>query len=237
MLVSMLNGHRQIRCFRELMRATPRWMKKQGYRGALKVLDQVDEKYKKDRYRFAHPEEFVESVFATIKNRPAVCGFKLHINQHPAFLERLLKDARWKIILLRRENVLAQYSSHKISKITGQGNASERTRIIQAKAKFVDREFRKFLKKEEIGWAKVQRTLNACGKPYMAIEYTDLVNTEVADGLLDFLSIGENENLLPTTKKRNSSNILSRFSNEKTVKRSLENINKKRWMNEALNYN
>ena len=59
LLVSMLNSHPQIKCFRELMRATPRGMKKQGYRGVFRILDKVDDVYKNDRYRFGHPFEFL----------------------------------------------------------------------------------------------------------------------------------------------------------------------------------
>ena len=93
LLVSMLNSHPEIKCFGELMRATPRWMKKKGYRGVLTVLEKVDEAYRSDAHRFAQPGEFIEAVFDTVTNHFKLLGFKIHLKQHPSFLLDLIQNS------------------------------------------------------------------------------------------------------------------------------------------------
>ena len=69
MLVSMIDSHPQIRCFGELMRVTPDWMKRDGYRGVLRMLEKVDPVYRDDTFRFAHSHDFVNAVFSLAPNR------------------------------------------------------------------------------------------------------------------------------------------------------------------------
>ncbi|MEL6311170.1 MAG: sulfotransferase, partial [Pseudomonadota bacterium] len=62
MLVHILREHPRVRCFGELMRKTPAWMKLKGYKGQLRILEKLDRKWRKDRYRMAHAEAFRDTV-------------------------------------------------------------------------------------------------------------------------------------------------------------------------------
>ncbi len=233
MLVSMLDSHPQIRCFGELMRVTPDWMKRDGYRGVLRVLDQVDQIYKEDQYRFQHPYEFVRAAFATAPKRDCY-GFKIHLAQHPEFLSELIQDREWQLVVLQRENKLAQFSSSKIAEVTGQGNAPKGTRIVRARVEFKNKEFGRFLSQERKQWERVWSDIQTSGKDYFYLRYVDLVSKSAIQKLFKFLGVDPGFDVEPGTEKRNPSDILDRFTNREDVARTLEQMEKTEWSREDL---
>ena len=70
MLVGMLNRHPHIKCLGELMRPTPEYMLRTGYRDVLTVLEKVDPKFKDDDYRLSNAESFVREVFSLFPGNP-----------------------------------------------------------------------------------------------------------------------------------------------------------------------
>jgi Sulfotransferase family len=233
MLVSMLNNHPEIRCFNELMRPTARWMKRDGYRGALRILEKVDAAFQKDRYRFGHPYEFVHAAFKTVPKKK-LCGFKFHIVQHPKFLSRLIKDPDCKIIVLQRDNRLAQFSSKKIARITGQGSIRKGTKVIHAVVKFRAWEFKRYVKRMEKEWKRVKLELSASGKQYLNLQYTDLFSRQVVHNMFEFLEVDPSVHVEPRTVKRNSSEILSRFSNPDKAAETIVRMGFEQWSHEAF---
>ena len=228
MLVSMLNGHPDIKCFGELMRVTPDWMRRDGYRGALTVLNKVDPKFKDDRYRFSQPEEFVAAAFRSASKK-SFYGFKLLLNQHKQFMKELIKHPDWKIIILRRENILAQYSSLKIAKITGQGNVPKGTKVKKATAIYDSKDFKKFLNREQTRWAEVMSVIEQAWKKPFIIEYTQLLHKSTHIQMLKHIGVEDRIVLEPKTEKRNSSNILSRFANTDKVAKDLRLLSLTHW--------
>jgi hypothetical protein len=233
MLVSMIDSHPQIRCFGELMRVTPDWMKRDGYRGVLRMLEKVDPVYREDTFRFAHPHDFVNAVFSLVPNRQSY-GFKQHLNQNPDFLYSLIKDPDWNILLLDRENKLAQYSSQKVSQATGQGNAPKGTKIIRVQVEFKENEFKKFVKQKEKEWDVIKQKLKSNGKNYFTIRYTDLISRSAKESMLQFLGVDSLFQMDPGTEKRNSSDILSRFSNPEKIISVLEQMGHSEWIKEIF---
>jgi hypothetical protein len=229
----MLDSHPEIKCLGELMRPTPGWMKQDGYRGALRVLEKVDPVYKDDNYRFDHPYEFVQAVLETAPNRK-VYGFKIHVDQHPIFLDQLIADPEWKIVVLERENMLAQYSSWKIAERTGQGNAPKGTKVVRAKVEFSAREFNKFINRKNKEWERFWSGLRTKGKEYFYIRYTDLLSKPVVQNMLGFLDVSPSVDLQPGTEKRNPWDILSRFSNPQEVATELEKMGHLHWTYENV---
>lgn len=232
MLVTMLDSHPEIKCFGELMRKTPGWMRKQGYRGALRILDKVDPVYRKDAYRFAHPYDFVEAAYAT-KPRASRHGFKIHIDQHREFLDALIQDPEYRIIVLRRENVLAQYSSWKISEVTGQGNAPKGTKVKTAQVDFSPRNFKSYLKRVDKDYELVWQRIRESGKSFFEIKYTELTDKERMRELAGFLEVDTSFPLEPGTEKRNPSDIVARFTNPEKVRETLSEIGHEEWGSEG----
>lgn len=232
MLGTMLDSHPQIVCFGELMRKTPKWMLKQGYKGALKILEVLDE-FKDDKVRFARPYDFVNAVFATEPRKP-IRGFKLHIDQHPAFLEQLARDPEYAAVILQRENVLAQFSSGKIAEVTGQGTARKGDTIKKAKVKFSQREFGSFLKSVEKNYQWTRSLLAASAIPLFEIKYAQLKNQEKLRELVAFLGGDPEVSIEAATEKRNPSDILSRFVNPEEARQALVRMGHPEWADEQI---
>ena len=233
MLVSLLDSHPDLACFGELMRPTPEWMLRKGYRGALTTLERVDPKWRRDSVRFADPEGFVEEVFADLTDQPVV-GFKLMLEQHRRYLLRVLEDPRYKKIVLYRENALAAFSSQKIAKATGQGNARIGMQVKRAKVDFRADEFKRFLKRRQKAYDEIDSALQANGHSYLAAEYLDLVAGRVTDRIMDFLGVDPGLAGGAETIKRNPSNLLDRFNNPRDVRAALDQIGRPEWSAEAL---
>jgi len=233
MLVSMLDGHPEVKCLGELMRVTPEWMKHDGYRGVLTILEKVDPKFKDDNYRFSNPDEFVHEAFKIFPNKSHY-GFKLHLNQHKNYLYRLISDPEWKVILLKRENILAQYSSLKIAKVTGQGNAPKGTKIKKATIIFDLNDFKRFLISEKIRWEEVHNRLYETGKTFFTVNYTQLLSKKHKTEMLNYLGADPIMDLEPGTEKRNPSDILSRFVNRKDAERGLAKLSLSHWTQETF---
>jgi LPS sulfotransferase NodH len=232
MLRSLLNEHPEVTCFGELMRRTPRRMRSQGYRGALRTLERVDEKYRTDSVRFGHPREFVDDVMAKLATTPIV-GFKLMLNQHPGFMSELISDPTYAKILLYRANHLASFSSEKIARATGQGAARTGMDIKRAKVRFRKGEFRRFLKTREEKFEDVRKQLAGAGGGHFEIEYLELVEEE--DGIarvLKFLGAESACEIKPRTVRRNPTNLLERFNNPEDVLKELASMGAERWATE-----
>jgi len=234
MLVSMLDNHPEIKCFGELMRRTPRWMKRKGYRGALRVLEKVDAIYKSDRYRFDHPYEFVQAAFETAPRRKTLSGFKLHLGQNQSFLFRLIQNPDWKLVVLERENKLAQYSSSKIARVTGQGSLRKGAKVVRVTVPFSVLKLKWFLRRERKEWERVYSKLGTSGKDYFYIRYTDLLSKPVIQNMLEYLGADPSIEIEPMTEKRNPSDILSRFLNPEKSKAVLLKMGCEGWCKEVF---
>lgn len=234
MLTSLLDDHPQIACWGELMRPTPRWMRKQGYRGALKVLDRLDARYRDDSVRFAYPYDFVESVYGLPPASGAeAVGFKLHIDQHREFLERLIDDPAYKLVILQRENVLAQYSSWLIAEETGQGNARKGDAIKRARVHFGRRQFRGYVNRMQRHFEWTRSAIEKTGKSPFELRYTQLNDPARLAELIAFLGGDSSIVPEPSTAKRNPSDILDRFDNPGEVERELKRMGCPHWVTET----
>lgn len=231
MLGSILDSHPQIACFGELMRRTPDWMLEKGYRGALKILEVTDPEFRDDNVRFARPYDFVNCAFST-QTKKNIKGFKLHVEQHPEFLEKLFGDPEYSFIHLQRENVLAQYSSWKIAQVTGQGNARKGTEIRRAKVLFKPTDFQKYLNRIEKDLSRITSMLSARDDSVFHIKYTQLMNDAKIREVIAFLGADDKAAVEVGTEKRNPSNILSRFENPEIVTSFLESIGRSDWSRE-----
>jgi LPS sulfotransferase NodH len=232
MLVSMLESHPEIKCYGELMRITPNWMRERGYRGALEVLDMVSNRYRDDKYRFNHAKQFIEEVYSLMPGYKKY-GFKMHIGQNHRLLEELIMNASYQILILRRNNILAQYSSEKIAAITGQGNAEKGSEIIRAKIDFNAIDFKKYKNRMEQEYKWLYEIVNNFERSFFEIDYTELNNSKKITSMLEWMDVDDTVKLEPATEKRNSSNILKRFKNPNSVIEVLNEMGCPDWERES----
>ncbi len=232
LLVSLLDGHPQIACFGELLRRTPDWMRREGYRGALRILERTAPVFRDDRHRFAHPAAFVRAAFATRSQEARARGFKLQLGQHPDFLVRLVKDPEWKLLVLERANKLAVFSSGQIARQTGQGNARVGQAVERARVRFCADAFERFLRNDAAKWKRARTLVRKSGKEVLSLGYTALAREDTQERLFSFLGVDPTVRVRPRTQKRNPSAILERFSNPGEVRAFVEARGQTAWLEE-----
>ncbi|MEM6334422.1 MAG: sulfotransferase [Planctomycetota bacterium] len=233
MLVHMLREHPRVRCFGELMRRTPKWMRERGYKGQLRVLDDLDPKWRDDRYRFANGETFRDLVYATEPGYDWY-GFKLHLGQGDGYVERAIGRPEEKLILLRRENLLAQFSSELIAQATGQGNANASTgEVKKARVDFVARDFDKHIKQSDARWSRLTEGIRSAGRDSVYLSYLDAVSGDGVGRALAYLGLEAASGLESNTVKRNTSRIVERFTNVDDVVSHLYRIGRPEWAEEG----
>ncbi|MEM0914774.1 MAG: sulfotransferase [Planctomycetota bacterium] len=234
MLVRMLRDHPAVCCFGELLRKTPRWMLRNGYKGQLGILNHLDPKWRKDRYRFANAEAFRDAAYATKLGYPWH-GFKLHLDQHDGYLARAIARPVERLILLRRENLLAQFSSELIAQVTGQGNANTSTAggLKKARVPFRAKDFDRHVRKSDQRWDAVQRAIRAAGRDCVYLTYLDATAGDGISRVLDHLGLDPVGPLTSNTVKRNTGRIVDRFTDPDAVLAHLDEIGRPEWAEEG----
>ncbi|MEM1209968.1 MAG: sulfotransferase [Planctomycetota bacterium] len=234
MLVHILREHPAVRCFGELLRKTPKWMLLKGYKGQLRILEELDPKWRKDRHRLAHPEAFRDVAYATDPGYDWY-GFKLHLDQHDGYLARAVARPEERLILLRRENLLAQFSSELIAKATGQGsaNTSNADGVKKARVPFRPGDFDKHVRQSNKRWDGLQRAIRDAGRDSVYLTYLDATAGDGVSRTLDYLGLDPVAGLSSNTVKRNPSRIVDRFTNADAVLAHLDKIGRPEWAEEG----
>ena len=225
MLVSTLRSHADIECHGELFRK-----KKKHFKGGVRVFSQLDERFQQEEYLMEHWREFLELVIQHGKESGAsAVGFKIMMNQSELVRGSLIEDESWTKILLKRENVLAVYSSNKIAKATGQGSAGKFAEVEKSQVAFEAGEFKRFCAKYEEGFDKVKRQLADCGQDYLDTQYSEICKPEGMKALIGYLGLDPEAGWEVSTQKRNPSQLLERFTNPTEVSRYLDKIGRPGW--------
>lgn len=123
-MVTVLEAHPHVACLGEIYNTQGGTMRRLGIRSPRMVQLCTEEplKYLAEVTRMWTEREDAKPVF----------GFKMMLHHAPSVLEHIVSDPDWKIILLRRHDVLAQWSSLQIAKRTGEwGN---KKKLARAKA-------------------------------------------------------------------------------------------------------
>lgn len=158
-------------------------------------------------YRIEHRAELMSQYF----NADGVdcVGFKHHLSGDHDVIRDVLNDSSIRKIILTRTNLLACYSSHKIAVLhrsLGLGAKKPAT------TKFDAKEFNAFMfrrRKAYLRWNMlIERQKDTC----FTITYNEARQDGGIAKVMDFLDLPY-QSLPQPTKKRNSDDVLSRFSN------------------------
>lgn len=122
-----------------------------------------------------------------IRDAPGLNGFRLFHNHDPRVLARVLQDRRCAKIVLNR-NPLESYLSRKIALETGQWLLRDDARHRRvARIVFSGSEFEAYLSDLQDFQLVIQRELQISGQTAFWINYDDLQDLEIFNGLLRFL--------------------------------------------------
>jgi len=226
MLTSTLQSHPDIECHGELFRR-----KKERLGRGVRIFAEIDPRFRQEAYLTEHWRELLDLVLQQARESGVqAVGFKLMTQQSEVVRNVLIEDDSWAKILLKRDNVLAVYSSDKIAKSRAKGSFLKFAGAKKPRIKFVADEFDRFHLNYEKRFEDVRRHLDECGQDYLDIRYSDICKPEGIKSVIRFLGLDPEANWEVISQKRNSSQLLERFSNPTEVARSMEQAGLQDWL-------
>jgi predicted O-linked N-acetylglucosamine transferase (SPINDLY family)/LPS sulfotransferase NodH len=156
-------------------------------------------------------------------------GFKLFLFHDARVLDHVLSEPRYRLILLTRENRLAQYSSHVIAHQTGQwelrdGEAPTRRGVV-----FDPQHFEAFEDWLNRVHQRMLEGLYRHGRDILLVEYASLSSPATLQRLSDCLGRAVTIARRPNLARQNPTGIVDRFTNRAETLAYLERRNLRRW--------
>jgi hypothetical protein len=183
--------------------------------------------------RDADPVAFLDRLMAF--HTTGFAGFKLLLAHSPPVL-REIASRGYRLIVLRRENALAKYSSIQIL-IAMQGfgerfdrPANEGPEAI--KATFDAKAFERYVESDSDRWTAFDKIVERFSPPCFELEYGELAWGDGRERVLDFLG-ARRRPLEAGIEKLNSTDVVSRFANPDEVRRYLVTHGLTRWEHEG----
>jgi LPS sulfotransferase NodH len=203
-LVSLLDSHPQIRCLGEIFNLKGGAMRALG----LKPKEAVQQA---GRDPLGYLNGLIGRSRAEIPAKPAL-GFKLMLHHDPRVIDHVLETPSWAVILLERRDRLAQWSSMKMAKTTGQWGARKGEAPKEApKVTFSASQFDEYCFRMEARYASIAHRLG--DRPVLRL-YSEDIDDRHAE-LLGFLGVdASTANVLNSRQARqNTTELQDRIAN------------------------
>jgi LPS sulfotransferase NodH len=167
--------------------------------------------------READPSALISAIVAG----DGMNGFRFFHDHDPRALALCLNNPRCAKIILTR-NPVDSYVSWKTAQATGQWKMTNATNAKSLQIVFDHEEFETQLKSQQEHQLNIQKTLQTSGQTAFAINYDDLRDIDVLNGLAAFLGIEARlENLNKKLKKQNPEPLEERVKNFDQMRVSL----------------
>lgn len=171
--------------------------------------------------RAADPGRLVQEI---VRQTKGLGGFRFFHDHDPRVLEFCLKDPRCAKIILTR-NPVDSYVSWKIAQTTGQWKLTDVRRRKEGRARFDAEEFSAHLGKTHEFQIGLQHALQASGQTAFYINYDDLHDVGVMNGLARYL--GETQELEEVDnrlKRQNPSSLSDKVVNFEEMQQALAGL-------------
>ncbi len=171
--------------------------------------------------RERHPEALLQAM---ISQTEGLAGFRFFHNHDPRMLDRFMDDPKCAKIILTR-NPLESYVSKKIADQTGQWRLGDLKDAKTAKISFEKSEFETMLDAIKAFQIELQRRLQTTGQTAFYINYEDIKDIEVVNGLARFLGVDvERHATSQKTKVQNPSQLKDKVHNYDQMVAALSGI-------------
>lgn len=171
--------------------------------------------------RERNPARLLERM---IEETKGLAGFRFFHDHDPRILERILNDRKCAKIVLTR-NPLESYVSRKIAGETGQWRLGDLKDARSAKITFDLVEFEEMLADVKGFQFLLMRHLQVSGQTAFYINYEDIQDIEVLNGLARYLGVNEEREKTNTkTKVQNPSSLRDKVVNYDEMVRELSSI-------------
>jgi len=228
MLATALDALPGVTCHGELFRKNDK-----GVAADSAIIEKLDPAFADIGYRHRHHAEFLDAV---VRHTPAeLVGFKLMLRQAPEAQKAIVGSDDYRVILLDRGNVLALYSSHLIARATGVGFMRKGEQAASPRVEFDAGDFSGFWRRYRNKYEELRDQVRDFGRCRMlSVDYLDLLHGGAFGEVVDFLGLRCERDISKYigTQKRNSSEILQRFSNPDAVVDYLREAGRLDWCRE-----
>lgn len=162
------------------------------------------------------------SLLAAIRQATqGLAGFRFFHDHDPRVLAHVLPDPGWAKVVLTR-NPLESYVSRRIAAATGQWKLTDARHRKAAKVRFDAAEFERHLDRLEGFQSRLRHALQVSGQTAFFLDYADLGDVEVINGLATFLGSAHRVKALATTlKKQNPAPLRDLVSNPREMERAV----------------
>ena len=179
--------------------------------------------------RDADPIRFAERLYAAV-GAERIAGFKILDYQAREVHDYLLRRRDVRKVILRRENLLASYSSNLIANKVKQWRVGAGDQARTATLEFDRRRFGKYVRQAARYDRHVDELIEASGSPVMALEYQDLLRHEAQKRLLTFLGADPTHKMKANIIRQNPGSLQARFSNWDQVVADLSGTSMEGWL-------
>jgi LPS sulfotransferase NodH len=183
--------------------------------------------------RDADPVTFLRTVHAAAP-RGVPVGFKIFPTHSPTILEHVRASPELRRITLRRDNLLAQFSSGLIADATGR-YSSDRPRA-SVRVKFDEQQFLRFVRRisAELELLADTARSRAAQPDLLDLEYSDLFAPGIGDRLTSFLGVARRALRARRLVRQNPGRIVDRFHNRDEVHAFLDRFGRPDWADEQI---
>lgn len=154
-----------------------------------------------------------------------LAGFRFFHDHDPRILDTALADPRCAKIVLTR-NPLESYVSLQIARATGQWKLGDARRRREARARFDGSEFEDHVSRLQAFQLQIQRALQTSGQTAFWIDYEDIGELSVIQGLATFLGVPAPEALDDSVKKQNPESLDSLIENPEDLSEGLARLDR-----------
>jgi hypothetical protein len=210
-LEANLNAMPGVTCYGEVF--NPHFIGKQG-RTELMGFSLAD--------RAADPLALIRSLRAQSQG---LAGFRYFHDHDPRVFEPVLEDARCAKIILTR-NPIESYISWKIAQETGQWLLTNAKNLKTAQVRFDGAEFEAHVEALQRFQIALMHGLQVTGQTAFYIDYDDINDLDVLNGLARFLGVAGLEALDGSLKKQNPDEIASKVTNPDEMERAISRLDR-----------
>ncbi len=164
------------------------------------------------------------AVLTAMRRGPELSGFRFFHDHDPRVLTAVLADPACAKIILTR-NALESYVSLKIAQATGQWKANSAKAMKTAKAVFVEAEFAAHMADQQAFQRMLFRKLQVTGQSAFVLDYADIGELDVLNGLAAFLGVeGRLAAVDGTLKKQNPQSLADKVANPEAMTQAIQRI-------------
>ncbi len=172
----------------------------------------------------AEREETPTRLLEDVKAADGFNGFRFFGDHDPRIRDEVLADPGCAKIILTR-NMLDSYVSLKIAEATGQWMLTNASHHKDVEITFDSEDFQTYLSEALAARNHIERVLKITGQSAFRIDYNDLRDVDVLNGLLDWLGMETRiEALDGKLKKQNRRTLRDQITNYDEMREALSNL-------------